>query len=216
MTTAADPQSLGERLAEHVAKKASSLQKRYRDDDASAAAELALLRRGVSKPLGSDARLAGLTLAGLYDNPAALSDDPQDAERAAYSALTLFALHQQSQRNASMHRRDFSFGRSARLLGRKSNARDAVRQRFTTLATAISWDETMHHARGLIQQMRTFAVPLDYGLFARDLYGLQSPQSADRVRLVWGRNFYRVHHSEDDEPSDAEPQTDAPADDIHI
>lgn len=196
-----DEANLGERLAEHVGRRAADLQARYRRDDAGAVATLAVLRQGVSKPVGSDARLVSLTIAGLYEHPERLPDGaPTEAERAAYAALTLFAVHQQSHRDAAMHRRDYSFGRSARLLGRHSGARDAVRARFTALATATSWDETVHHARGLIQQLRAHGIPLDYGRFARDLYGLQFADAADRVRLVWGRHFYR----EDDPDGEAD------------
>ncbi|MFT3797940.1 type I-E CRISPR-associated protein Cse2/CasB [Microbacterium sp.] len=194
--------SLGERLVDHVSAKAASLQARYRNNDSTAVAELAILRRGVSQRVGEDAALAGSVLGGLYENPAALPDEVQPAERAAYAALTLFAVHQQSHRGASMHRPGYSLGRSARLLGRHSGAQDAVRRRFTALATATTWDETMHHARGLVQQLRAFGIPLDYGRFARDLLDLQSQDRADRVRLVWGRHFYRVRHAEDDAESD--------------
>ncbi len=196
--------TLGERIAEHVGRRASDLQARYRRDDADAVATLAVLRRGVSVPLGRDARLVSLTIAGLYEHPESIRDDePTAAEHAVYAALTLFAVHQQSHRDAAMHRRDYSFGRSARLLGRHSGARDAVRARFTALATATNWDETVHHARGLIQQMRAHSIPLDYGQFARDLYGLQFAGGADRVRLVWGRHFYR-----EDGPNDEVAATD--------
>lgn len=199
--------TLRDRLAEHVSSKAVALQTAYRKDDAAAVANLARLRRGIAQPPGRDARLVGLTLAGLYDNPGSLPDETQDAEYAAYTALTLFALHQQSHRDAGMHRTGFSFGRSARLLGRHSGARDAVRARFTAVATASTWDELVHHARGIIQQLRSYGIALDYGEFAADLLDLRSPESADRVRLVWGRHFYRVRHAEDDATgADAEDQ----------
>ena len=84
-----------------------------------------------------------------------------------------------------------------------------MRARFTAIGTASTWDETVYHARGIIQQLRAFAVPLDYGRFAGDLYLLRKPSSADRVRLAWGRDFYRVHHPEDDGETDsAETTTD--------
>lgn len=203
MTVDATKTSLGERLADHVALRASRLQERYLANEPDAVAELAILRRGVSQEPGRDARLVGLTMAGLYEHPEHLPDEVQDAERAAYAALTLFAVHQQSHRGERMHRRGYSFGRSTRLLGRESRGhestgRDAVRARFTALATATTWDEAVRHARGLIQQLRARGIPLDYGQFARDLLALRSPTGADGVRLVWGRHFYREHHAEDD------------------
>lgn len=204
--------SVADRLAEVVAQRASTLQDEYHADKSAAVRDLAILRRGVSQRPGADARLVGLTMAGIHPDPTGLSDDPTDAERAAYAALTLFALHQQSQRTKSMHRKDYSFGRSARLLGRRSNAQDAVRRRFTAVATATTTDELLHHARGLVQQLRAHEIPLDYGRFARDLYFLQQPSAADRVRLAWGRDFYRVRHAEDDRDSADTADDDATSD----
>lgn len=200
--------TVAERLSDIVGRRATGLQTAYRRDDSSAVANLAILRRGVSQRPGQDARLIGLTIAGVYPDPRGLSDKPMPAEHAAHAALTLFALHQQSHRDASMHRPGYSFGRSARLLGRRTGARDAVRTRFTAVATATSWDEILHHARGLIQQFRAHSIPLDYGRFARDLFELRSPEGAERVRLAWGRDFYRVRHPADDEDAAAAPAED--------
>lgn len=196
--TTSDTVPVGDRLSDLVARRAAALQRAYQRDDSAAVANLAILRRGVSLRPGQDARLIGLTITGLYSETRGLPDEPTDAEHAAYAAITLFALHQQSHRDRSMHQAGYSFGRSARLLGRRSGARDAVRARFTAVATATSWEETLHHARGLVQQFRAHSVPLDYGRFARDLYSLRWPEGADRVRLAWGRDFYRVRHKEDD------------------
>lgn len=199
----AAPKTPVERLRYLVARRATGLQTAYRRDDSSAVAHLALLRRGVGQRPGQDLRLVPLTIAGLHDNAPALPDKPTDEEYAAFTALTLFAVHQQSHRDGSMHRAGYSFGRSARLLGRRSGSRDAVRARFTAIGTASTWDETVHHARGLIQQLRAFSIPLDYGRFAGDLYFLRKASTAERVRLAWGRDFYRVHHPEDDDETDS-------------
>lgn len=204
--TTTDSSTLTERLHDLVARRVTGLQSAYRNDESRAVAELALLRRGVGQPPGHDARLIGLTVVGLYPETRGLPDEPTSAEYAAFAALTLFALHQQSHRTSSMHRKNFSFGRSARLLGRHTGAQHAVRARFTAAATATSWDETLHHARGLIQQFRAYDVPLDYGRFAVDLYRLRDPRTADNVRLAWGRDFYRVRHPEDDAGDASEPE----------
>lgn len=202
-------ETLTDRIRDLVARRATGLQTAYRNDQSSAVADLARLRRGIGRHPGQDADLLGITVAGLYADPSRLPDKPTPAEEAVFAALTLFAMHQQSHRDASMHRKGYSFGRSTRLLGRHSNAQDAVRARFTAVATASTWDETVHHARGLIQQLRAYGIALDYARFAVDLYRLRFPEPADQVRLAWGRDFYRVHHPDDDGDTSTPNDTDA-------
>jgi CRISPR system Cascade subunit CasB len=219
-----------QRLQRFVAYQASELQAAYRKDASDAVAVLAKLRRGVGKAPTDDVTIFGLVIEpflprrpraaasesaeregtpSLYASYKDLPDEPTDVERSAFAALTLFALHQQSKRDEGMHRQHYSFGRSSRLLGRSTNAPDAVRTRFSALATATTWDETVHHARGLIQQFRQHTVHLDYGQFARDLLELRSAATADAVRARWGRDFYRIRHPKDDDgPADDATTTD--------
>lgn len=212
--------SRSERVGRYVDERARALQAAYHRDDSAAVADLARLRRGVGKHPSADVVLFGLATGDqegaetttLHAPGTHLSDEePSREEMAAFAALTLFAMHQQSRRDASMHRHGYSMGRSARLLGRQSNARDAVRARFAALGTAASWDETLHHARGIIQQLRQHSIPLDYGRFARDLFDLRDPAAAQRVRNAWGRDFYRAKHPEDDPPEDDVSDGDARA-----
>lgn len=202
-TAANRTETSAERLERVVAARASRLQKEYQSNVAVAVAALALLRRGINQAPGGDGRILKYTVAGVEPAPELLRDEgPTRAEIAAHAAMTLFALHQQSQRTSSMHHADYPFGRSARLLGRHSGNPNAVRARFTAVATATSWEERLHHARGLIQQLRAHSIPLNYGRFARDLYYLQFPSRADSVRLAWGRDFYRVRSADDPETED--------------
>ena len=198
-----------ERLDRYVTTRVVQLQVGYLANLSSAVAALARLRRGVGSAFGSDLELLGLALAGaeesLFDDIRGLPDEPTADEQAAYTAITLYALHQQSRRDASMHRRGYSLGRSTRLLGRSVHA-GAVQDRFAALGTATTWDETAHHARGLIQQFRQHRIPLDYGRLARDLFELRG-RYADTVRMSWGRDFYRQHHPDDD--AEETPTSDA-------
>jgi CRISPR system Cascade subunit CasB len=175
-------------------------------------AALAKLRHGVGLPPGADLELIGLTTAGLYPENARLPDDPTDQEHAVYAAVTLFALHQQSHRGKRMHLPRYSFGRTARLLGKHSGADEAVRRRFNALGTATTWDELIHHARGLIQQFRAHDIPLDYARFAVDLLRLRRQATASAVRNAWGRDFYRAKTEDDtDDDTSTETPTEAPA-----
>lgn len=189
-----------ERVESFVDEQIQTLQRTYRSNSSAGTAALAILRRGVGTSPGTDMELLGLALSGpqteLVDPRRRLPDEPVPEERAAFAAVTLYAMHQQSRRDAAMHVRGYSLGRSTRLLARKVE-RESVRRRFIALGTATTWDETVHHARGLIQQLRQHSIPLDYGRFAADLFELHEGRG-DAVRMRWGRDFYRTHHAVDD------------------
>ena len=152
-------------------------------------AVLARLRRAVGKPPGWDPELWELTLSGVPGR--VVSDAPTVEERAVHTAITLYAVHQQS-RPEPMHVRGHALGNAMRSLASATQAESDVRRRFDATATATSFDEAVHHLRGLITQLRSHRVPLDYGLLADDLLQLQDPRTADAVRLRWGRQYYRI------------------------
>lgn len=207
--------SRGERVQRFVEERVSALQRLYRANSSAGVGALARLRRGVGRSPAADLELFGLALpedartsVRLHDPRRHLPDDTTtDEERAAFAAITLYAVHQQSRREVALHRvgRRFTFGQSVQSLGAKSNSPSAVRARFSAVGTAATWDETLYHARGLIQQFRQHSIPLDYGRFARDLFDLQHLARADRVRLRWGRDFYRVRRVKDDDDDADQP-----------
>ncbi|MBE0417727.1 MAG: type I-E CRISPR-associated protein Cse2/CasB [Coriobacteriia bacterium] len=182
----------------------SQLQRDYIGRRGHAVATLARLRRGVGKPPGATAGLWEATLEGV-PLPARYGDEPTSNEWATYAAVTLFAIHQQSQ-GTPMHEPGRGLGKAVRMLCTRNAAagrsQDAVRRRFEALGTATDFAEVVHHARGLIGQLRTFGIPLDYGRLAEDFVWLQRPQGADRVRLAWGRDFYSEDHESGETPVD--------------
>jgi len=169
---------------------------------ASSAATLARLRRAAGKPAGSAPDIWQVTLSEQFV-PAGSGDAPTAAETAAHVAMTLYAVHQQSAKGR-MHQRGYGLGRSARLLrthlASPDSETDPVRRRFQAIGTADSLDELVHHARGLVQQFRSAAIPLDYGLFADQLARWHHEAGAGRVRLQWGREFYRTGARDDGPP----------------
>jgi CRISPR system Cascade subunit CasB len=125
--------------------------------------------------------------------PAALQgqhDAPNRNEEAAHAALTLFALHQQSN-DARAHVPGQSVARAIGLLSRREDRKQAVTRRFMAVVTAQSLDEILVHIRGLVTQLRSENLGFDYSRFAEDLVRLLTPEGAQRVRLAWGRDFYR-------------------------
>lgn len=187
-------------LRDFVTKRVDVLQRGYLKGESGATAALAILRRALGTEPGADPLVWQYTL-GLPDVLAGHDDDPSPAERAVHYAITLFALHQQSQ-NFGMQRRGQSMGLSARQLGKVTGGEEAVYRRFTKLGTASSLAAASTHARGLVGQFRASKIPLDYGLLAVDFFKLQDPRLADGVRLAWGRDYYRVPRTERNTSSD--------------
>jgi CRISPR system Cascade subunit CasB len=117
------------------------------------------------------------------------------SERAVYTALTFYALHQQS-RDKNMHEQDTSFGSAVAKLcdgDNDSAINAAINRRFDAVATSDDFAELAHHARSLIQLLRAKEIPFDYCRFAKELYELQHPDSRDRRLFAWGRDFHQVY-----------------------
>lgn len=126
-------------------------------------------------------------------------DSPSPEEWGAFTALTLYATHQQSQ-TTGMHQvkssdvadhkwaPDLSFGHAAGLLARTTGSK-STKGRFDSIVTAQSPDTLTYHLRSFIQLLRTEKIPLDYGALADDLQQLQRPDRRPKVLLRWGRDF---------------------------
>ena len=178
-----------------VQQRLTQLQEGVLRDQSASVAALARLRRGAGKQPGAVADILMYTLHPDLAGPGA-GDEPTERETAAHISMTLYALHQQSQRGR-MYQRGYGLGRSVRKLHRASNAGepgsppDPILRRFQTLGTADSLDELVHHLRGMVQLLRGKQIPLDYALLADQLCRWQRPGGPERVRLIWGRDFYR-------------------------
>ncbi len=190
------PRSATASLRAHVGGVVAQLQRAYLADQQSlsgpAAAHLARLRRGVGSEPGADPFVWHLLFAEWPTKLEARGEEATAAETAAHAALCLYAVHQQSERTHRMHVSGRTLGGAvARLAKPAGEEEQRVRRRFNALATAATLSEAVHHARGLITQLRGADIPLDYGGFAADLFLLQSPLHADAVRRQWGRDYYR-------------------------
>lgn len=198
----------------HVDRRAYALQKAYILGVSAAAASLARLRQALGTGPGDDPRVWAEVFKGL-DHFGRDDDEPTAEEWATHIALTLFALHQQSQTATPMHRPGYSLGHAVRGLadahgGIDDEGSKAVLRRFQVLGTSSSTAETTHHARGLIMQLRGEGIPLDYGLLADHFVKLQDPREAPRVRLVWGRDFYRTPVRQQSQESTETPDAQNP------
>ncbi|GAB20278.1 putative CRISPR-associated protein [Gordonia effusa NBRC 100432] len=182
------------KLSIHVAKLAGTLQSGAIANRAKPVADLARLRRSLDAPPGGDPVVWRIVFDGFPNQPD--QPWPNPIETAAYSAICLFAIHQQSRDN-HMHKLGwkFSLGRSIRQLAQpvgESSPSDATVRRFNALVTADNFDEIIRHLRSLIGQLRASSIPLDYGQLADDLNRWQNSDLRSGVRLKWSRDFSRV------------------------
>ena len=167
--------------------------------DPSSTAMMARLRRGVGKTLMESPETWELTLSVVPEELMDRSIDGTEvteAESAIHSALTLYAVHQQS-KSQSVNQSGISFGKAAGRLARGGNA-EAVQRRFNSVITSADVIELTYHIRGLINQMRSSEpiIGFDYPQFARDLYNYQFPDGRRNVILRWGQDFYRIDKEE--------------------
>lgn len=155
-------------------------------------AALAKLRRGIGKEIGELPEILGYVL--LEED--AVSIKPTKAEKAVYTAMTLFALHQQGQ-SKLMHdsrfiegtKRSASFGFAAKKLVTDDTA-TTFDHRFKQVATAADLEELAVHARSLINMMRQHDIAFDYAKFAYDLYLFQNTEWRKDVVVAWGKDYY--------------------------
>lgn len=162
-------------------------------------AMLAKLRRGVGKPPGELPELFEILLEGLPEEFYSLAGKPSYSVWAVYTALTLFAVHQQGKDKPMSYsgnedgERGNSLGSAtARLVQIDREREPAVKRRFDAVITANGFIELAHHARGLIQLLKAENVTLDYPQLAADLFRYQFDDAKDRIRLRWGEDYYRV------------------------
>ena len=180
-------------LGVHVRSVVDRLAHGYLADSPSSVAALAKLRSALGKPVGAVPEVLQWTIAGLPEPDSGFTpvDGPSWEELASHTAITLFAVHQQSIRDRRMNAEGRSIAAAAGVLHARGVNPDGVTRRFEALGTAASWDETVRHARGLIRMLNAERIALDYGYLADDLFDLQRG-AGDQVRLRWGRDFYRT------------------------
>ncbi len=197
-----------EQLRSYVSRRVSAIQSDYLSEGRkpTGARKLAVLRRAVGKDPGVIPETWSLEFDEMPDCLMGRGQGPSAGELAVHGALTLYAVHQQSQ-TEKMHvsGKEHSLGAAVRSLVEKAPAKygslesGELPRRFAAMVTAQSMPETIHYVRQIVQQLRSASIPLDYGLLAQQLYDLQNPYRADAVRLSWGRDYARSRQPASDD-----------------
>lgn len=195
-------------LGEFVHRTVSGLWHGYHQNRAADVAALAKLRRSYPHDWKVQAESFAF-LGDRFDHGPRDEDGASFDERAAAAALALYALHQQSNTTTRMHRRgaEARLGRAAaklRALGRGAG----VERRMNAIVTSPSPEATLEHLRGLVQLLRSDAVPLDYAALARNLRAIHTPVGLRSTCIRWSRDF---EHGRNDETDDSNPTPGAEA-----
>ena len=163
---------------------------------------LAALRRGIGKAPGELPELWGMLFDRINDDLVG-KDGPSNAEWAVYTALTLYALHQQSN-TKPMHKEGVSIGTAAAGLVEQEEDTPRILKRLHLIATAVSPEDLAYHLRGVVTLLRTKEIALDYARLAKELFLFHTEEYGNSIRLAWGRDFYREKYhdteKEDDTP----------------
>lgn len=203
--TAPGPPSPTSLLEDFVARQASRLWHGYHADSSAAVSELARLRQALPRRRFLPPEAWETFDRGFPDRLRGSGDEPSPAELAAATALSLFALHQQSRRESPMHVRgaDHTVGRAAHELGRRGEG-PGVERRVQALTRSNDLDPLAEHMRALVTQLRAAGIPLDHARLASDLWKAQHPDRLRGVRTRWLRDYYRHRQQDADETTTTE------------
>ena len=179
----------------------SGLQNRYLHNEAQARGQMAALRGAVAREPGEVPEVWELTQVKVPDNA---GDAPTREEIAVHTAMTLYAVHQQS-RTAPMFRPGVGLGRAARELVGRDEENPSAQKRFNALVTSTTVAELRHHLRGFVSLLRARDIALDHAMLADNIVHFQRPNGAKQVRLAWARQYYSLSPAGD---ADAAPRTD--------
>ncbi len=129
---------------------------------------------------------------------------PTHEENAILASLQLYALHQQGKGKIVHESSGNSIGKA--LHGIRNMDNTALDRRFNSLITSGNFKELTTHLRHLISILKQEAdTKIDYANLAEDFYWYQmSSESANRMRMRWGQDYYFYQVKEKEGERDAE------------
>lgn len=118
------------------------------------------------------------------------SGTPTHQENAILASLQLYALHQQGKSKSVHESSGDSVGKALHEIRDLNNI--ALDRRFNALITSGNFKELTTHLRHLISILKQKAdTKIDYAKLAEDFYWYQiSKESANRMRMRWGQDYY--------------------------
>ena len=172
-----------------------------------AGSDMAKIRRGMGRAAGDVPEMWPYYQVVIPDHAAAAGTRRTPELDAEHAALTLFAVHQQSQ-STPMHKDKEHIGTALlKLRGSKQFAANpqALDERVNAAATASSVTELVHHLKGLVTLLRGQQLPFDYTLLVHDLADWRWASSRTRIRRQWGAHYFAWNRADDEDNPEPEP-----------
>lgn len=188
----------GRLVADYVSTRIAVLQKAYLRGNSWATKDLAQLRRSVGRAPGATPEAWSLEFDNLPQPLVGRGPVPSRGEWSVHVALTLYAVHQQSQsKPMCVSGVEHGFGCAVRQLVFARHTKDGLDaaempHRFAAMVTAQSMGELAHYARQIVEQLRAEGISVDYPRLARELYLFQSDETRNRACLAWARGYTHI------------------------
>lgn len=173
-------------------------------DSSETKATLSHLRHSIGRDISETVEIWPLMFEEIPLEYLSTNGTPTREENAILASLQLYALHQQG-RSKSVHESPGnSVGKALHDIRDLDNT--ALDRRFNSLITSGDFKELTTHLRHLISILKQETdTKIDYAKLAEDFYWYQSsPESANRMRMRWGQDYYFYQTREKEGKKDAE------------
>ena len=185
----------------------NGLQSRYLHNEAQAREQMAALRGAVTREPGEVPATWALTQVSVPDDA---GDAPTWEEVAVHTAMTLYAVHQQSRTDPMFHPGKGLGHASRELIGPPDQENPSARKRFNAMVTSTTITELRHHLRDLVSLLRAREITLDHAMLADDIVRFQRPGGAKDVRLAWARQYHFMSTADGADSASRTDRTTAP------
>ena len=157
-------------------------------------ATLAKIRKTLGKPLSEATEMWPILFKNLPEEFLSSYQQPSYEELAIYTALQLYALHQQGVSTSVMLDDSKPYENIGSALGklRKEDDTTSIDRRFNTMITSSTFEELTYHLRHLISLLKVESpvIQVNYSGLANDLYWFLN-NGQENVRLNWARAYYK-------------------------
>lgn len=155
---------------------------------------LANIRNSINKDTAKNIDALAYVFQNLPEEFLGTKKDLNNYEKAIFTAIQMYALHQQSNVN-SVLKLDYQNGDKRQNLGDalstlRSPDSKSTDVRFNAMVTSSNFEELQNHLRQLIKILKAKSeVKVDYASLADDLYWFLLNKK-DGVKIKWARSYY--------------------------